>query len=835
MSRLIDTLSWLVTVSPIATLAALFVATIFFAAGIAQLAPRSTDDESFLPQDGEISKALEDLETFFSDSASATLVTLLFRGEVLTPGGLAQMDHVVERALADPEVADRLAPEDAVVSLSSLVVATLGMSGIDGLTQAQIDGAINAIRSTPELAQARSALDGLTGIDADGAPIAVAHIRLIDIGAGDPVGDAELRIHELVNQERGPLSVHSLSQAVFDEEQKEATGPGALRLLGLALVVIAAMTLLFMRAVSDLLLTLGGLALALIWTTGAQGWLGPNALGLIGPPSPLTSVVPMIVIGLAVDYSIQTVALYREQTNSGVSARNAGRIGLRNAIVPLSLAAITTIISFFTTLLSPFPAIADFGVVTGLGVGLSLIAMLTLIPAVRAIIDGRREDRGIVAAHRPISQSLPGIQQAAEMFGRAVTRRPMPFLLSVVLITIGLGYAATRIDTAFSRQDLLPRDSEVIEDLRTLETALGGSTEVVNVLINAELTETRTFLNLWDFMAAFQDEGQRPAGVESDISLSFSQIASDWITDDGGPQDKYDPELEALFQRATAGLRIDAMLIQEFIDRLESKEPGIVQRVLVNDPEGIDTMLLQFHALTGDQGRTVDMTEEIDKLWLGHNREITPMSQSIVSIEVSTAVTESQREAIITTIAAALGILMLFFWTTARQPALGLIAVGPIVLALICVLGTMALLGIPYTPVTSIITALSIGIGVDYTIHMIHHYREEFTKTRNPETAAIRTLATTGTALLGSALTTALGFGALVISPIPSFQQFGLTAAIAIGYSLIVSIVVVPPAMTVWGAYQNMRLRSMVERLWDDLDDAIDGVHERHEQGQRTS
>ena len=40
----------------------------------------------------------------------------------------------------------------------------------------------------------------------------------------------------------------------------------------------------------------------------------------------------------------------------------------------------------------------------------------------------------------------------------------------------------------------------------------------------------------------------------------------------------------------------------------------------------------------------------------------------------------------------------------------------------------MALLDIPYTIITSIITALSIGIGVDYTIHMIHRYREEFTR-----------------------------------------------------------------------------------------------------------
>ena len=140
----------------------------------------------------------------------------------------------------------------------------------------------------------------------------------------------------------------------------------------------------------------------------------------------------------------------------------------------------------------------------------------------------------------------------------------------------------------------------------------------------------------------------------------------------------------------------------------------------------------------------------------------------------------------------------------------------------------MALIGIPYTLLTSIITALSIGIGVDYTIHVIHRYREEFTRLRNPEQAAIRTLSTTGSALLGSALTTALGFGVLVLSPLEGSQQLGITAAITIAYSLIVSILVVPPAMTIWGAYQNMRLRSQVQRMWDDLDVAAEEIHRRH-------
>ena len=170
---------------------------------------------------------------------------------------------------------------------------------------------------------------------------------------------------------------------------------------------------------------------------------------------------------------------------------------------------------------------------------------------------------------------------------------------------------------------------------------------------------------------------------------------------------------------------------------------------------------------------------------------------------------------------------------TVRQPALGFVAVFPIVLVLISVLGTMALLDIPYTLITSIITALSIGIGVDYTIHVIHRYREEYAHARNPEQAAVRTLSITGSALLGSAMTTALGLGVLVFSPLAASQQFAITAAITIAYSLIVSIVLVPPAMTVWGAYQNVRLRSKMlrwENELDELDEAIEAVYERLEE-----
>ena len=827
MSRALDWLSWLVTIRPWVTLAVIAIVTLVLATGVALRAPVA-ENEAFLPRDSDAAHAVAEIETLFGDS-DLVVATLVFRGEALTPDGLAQMDGLLSRIVSDPGLRELLPPDDAVTAPALLMKPLLQVIDFESVTQAQIDAALDHVRATPELQPVQRALDLTTGADADGTPITVATIRLRDTG-DETVDGAQLAINALAETDDGPLIVRSVSAAVIEKEYQEATGPGVLPLVGLGLLVIALLTLLFMRALSDLLLTLAGLVLALIWTVGAESWLGPGALGLIGPPNALTATVPVILISLSVDYSIQAVSHYREQRIAGEPVAVAVRAGLRNVIMPLALAAATTIASFLTNLLSPISAIGDFGVVAGLGVGLSLIVMLTLVPAVRTIIDRHREARGTLPPPRSISNAIPGIDRLAERLGASMARWPTPYLVVVVGVTAGLGFAAQGITTDFTVRDLLPRDGTVLADLNSLDAAVGGSTEVVSVLVTAEVTETRTLLNLFDMTEAFEDDLTRPRAADGEMEVSLPLLVLDWTTDDGTPGDRYDPEIERLFAEATTGLHLNPALIQEFLDVLAATDPESVARVLIEDPEGMDSTLLQFQAFSGDRERTKGMVEDIDGLWFGDDDAMAMTSQYIMMLTTSDEIKDRQTKAIIMTIAAALGILTVFFWITLGQPALGFIAVGPIVLVLIWVLGTMALLGIPYTIITSITTALSIGIGVDYTIHVIHRYREEFTRLRNPERAAVRTLAITGSALLGSALTTAFGFAVLTLSPLESFEQFGITAAITIAYSLIVSILVVPPAMTVWGAYQNMRLRSMVQRMWDELDVAIEDTHRRYEQ-----
>ena len=433
MNKLLDTLSRVVTARPWFTILVVLMITVLLGLGADRRAPPPETADT-LPQGNAVAEAIHEIDELFSDSGGARVTTLLFRGEALTPDGLSQMHALLNRIVTEPGVGELLTATDSVIAPSLLYQAMLQVGDFASVTQADID-------SAPVPPEIQLAFDALTGNDEEGNPASIATIRLRDTG-DERIADAERKIHELAFASEGPLQASSISFIVIEDEYVKATEEGMAPLIGLAFLLIAALILLFMRTFTDLLLTLSGLFIAVIWIVGTEGWLGPNGLGLIGPPNSLTVMVPIIMIGLSVDYAIQIVTHYREQRNAGEQVVDSVRMGLRNVAVPLVLAAVTTIVSLLANLFSPIEIVGDFGIIGGLGVGMSLFVMLTLVPAGRTLIDRRRERRGTLGAARPISSALPGVERLAELLGRSVTRNPAPYIIAVLAVTAVLGFAA---------------------------------------------------------------------------------------------------------------------------------------------------------------------------------------------------------------------------------------------------------------------------------------------------------------------------------------------------------------------------------------------------------
>jgi predicted RND superfamily exporter protein len=806
MPRILDTYASAVTSRPRWALGVLLVVTVGLGVG-AGLLTEQADTSVFLPDDSEVSAAIGTLSESFPDSAGLTNVTILHRGDVLTPDGLAHIDDVTTAVVADPAVAQRLALTDAVASISAIYRQALQVTDLSTVTQEQIDSVTASLENDPELAEVFSSLVG----EADGAGLAISSVKLRELGDADGLAGTERTIADLVTTVNGPLDVSSLSSTTIDDESAESSSSSMTTLLAIAAAVIVLLLFVFFRTASDVALSVAGLGMVIVGTLGFQGIMGPDGLDLIGSPNRITTMVPIILTGLVVDYAIQTVARYRELRIAGLGVTEAARVGLRGVMLPLGLAAGTTVISFLTNVASPIPATRDFGVVAGFGVFYGLVVMLTLVPAARRILDSRRDARGTLGDPKPIADAIPGSGPVFERVGVFVARRPIVVLTATALATVVLGTAALGISTEFDSNDFLPSGGESLTDIEALEEAFGGQTETVTVLVEAELTDDRTLRNLLEIGEAFADELSRPTGAASEITASLGVLYLDWTDDSGEPDDEYDPELLAMTEGVDQGLTLDPAGVQAILDRLEELDPVGFSQVAVQNPDDTDLSLVQFSAFTGDEERTRQMVDDIEGLWFGDQDQITVTSGDVIAVEVVDAMSDTQTVSIALTIIAALIVLLLFFGITEFRPMLAVIAVLPIALVLLWVLGTMALTGIPYNVVTALITALSIGIGVDYTIHVIHRYTEELEHGRSIEDATTVTLATTGSALLGSALTTALGFGVLLFSPLVPFQQFGLVTAILILYALFAAIVVVPPMMVVWAAYHHWRRHQAVE------------------------
>ena len=143
-----------------------------------------------------------------------------------------------------------------------------------------------------------------------------------------------------------------------------------------------------------------------------------------------------------------------------------------------------------------------------------------------------------------------------------------------------------------------------------------------------------------------------------------------------------------------------------------------------------------------------------------------------------------------TAISFVVSLLVLFILTRRMVPAL--VVLTPVVLATLWVVGSMVLLSLKWNVLTIMVTALSLGIGIDYAIHMWRRFESERSKTDDIWKALEETISTTGVALILSAGTTALGFLVLLLSPMPVVQQFGLVTALTVTYSLVLSIIVLP-------------------------------------------
>jgi len=131
-------------------------------------------------------------------------------------------------------------------------------------------------------------------------------------------------------------------------------------------------------------------------------------------------------------------------------------------------------------------------------------------------------------------------------------------------------------------------------------------------------------------------------------------------------------------------------------------------------------------------------------------------------------------------------------------------AVSPII-PIILIVGwnavAMYLLGVAYNPITATLGSMTIGVAAEYTILVMERYGEEEARLHDPVAAIQESVHRIGTAITVSGLATFFGFSALCLSTFPILVNFGVTTLIAVAFSLVGAIFIMPAVLSIMGLF----------------------------------
>ncbi|PSQ38660.1 hypothetical protein BRD08_00785 [Halobacteriales archaeon SW_10_66_29] len=199
-----------------------------------------------------------------------------------------------------------------------------------------------------------------------------------------------------------------------------------------------------------------------------------------------------------------------------------------------------------------------------------------------------------------------------------------------------------------------------------------------------------------------------------------------------------------------------------------------------------------------DGDAIIDQSETVAAELDAGGATVTVTGEPVVGELIQDHLLDTLLRSLAVTLLAVLAVLLVVFRVVHGSAALGAVTLLPVALAVSWIVGTMTVLGYPLSVLNVIIASLTVGIGVDYSIHVSERFRDELADGATPEAAITATIRGTGAALLGSAATTAVGFGVLALAIHPPLQQFGTVTAIMIGYAFLGAVVVLPSLLVLW-------------------------------------
>lgn len=567
-------------------------------------------------------------------------------------------------------------------------------------------------------------------------------------------------VAERIKTYGGPEEIYLTGTPVLNNVLADSMKDDLKRLLPVVLAIIALILYFYFRDVKGVLLPFVTVLISVSWTQGFMAVLDK-------PLSPLNIVMPIILVSLGNAYGIYLLNRFREEVALGkgkIPAINSSIITVGLAIV---MAGGTTVAGFASNVFSDITLMKDFGLFTSFGVAVALIISLTLIPAVLTLLKPDKRDRNIRKTKGSILKTTVNI--LAQI---AINRASVVIGISLLLVMISiLGLPRLRIDSNFF--NFFAENSQPKIAYNLVKDKFTGS-ESIEVVIEGSIGNPEVL----KAMKGFQEDLKETGIIGEPTSIVNIIERTNKAMHEGREEYKKIPDNPELISQYLLLIEMsDDSYLRNFIT-MDYKKARIQALVKDTSSEGTDQLLEAIANYT-------------DKHFTNLDVKVKDTGIIVLIDSLANMIVEGQIKGLFFALLTVF-IIVLILLRSWQGSLLSVLLIGMVILINF---GLMGWMGIPLDIVTVLISSIGVGVGIDYSIHVLNRYQEEKRKGRGLKESLIESIRTTGTSIISNAVAVISGFIILILSSFPPFKYFGVLVSLIMLVAAIGAMLFIPAMM----------------------------------------
>ena len=625
-----------------------------------------------------------------------------------------------------------------------------------------------------------------------------------------------LRRHDAGLEERFGVRIRLTGPIPIEAEERETIARGAGVAAGLSLVLVSFVLIAGFRSLRLVGAMLCTLVVGLLWTAFF-------VVVAVGSLNFISASVPVLFIGLGVDFGIQFGLRYREEFSKDGNHETALQRAVNGVGGALTLAAVAAALSFFSFLPTSYKGFAEMGLIAGVGMFIALSANLTLFPALLTVFPlARVTSPANKQEGHSRDNSFPG---ATIRYRRVILGALVPVVVAAAVVVPGLQFDFNPLHLRDPSTESVSTFQELLADPDTspyVIQVLADNLSAADALAESlrSLPEVDRVLTLSSFVPGDQDEKlaiidemalvlepilipqaivEAPAEEEEVQAMKEFRSALAVYESRIG-QGAADENLKTLKQTIDDLLHDSGgstLFVHDLRTRLVGDFPKWLERLrelLAPDEVTLATLPASLTShYSAQDGRTRVEVFPAENVEENHalRRFVSSVQQkapgaigSPVSIlEAGETIIDACIQATILAILVSALLLLVVL----RRPGETLFVLLPLVLTLLLTVAVCLALGIPLNLANVIALPLVLGLGIAFGIYLILRRREADSRSM---VEVLRS--STSQAVLFSALTTMASFGALGFSHHPGMASLGILLVVVLILAMICALVILP-------------------------------------------